>query len=290
MSRVYTFLLISLFFAPKIVWADLAADFRCIKKLNNSSKAVLLKEMDRRFVNVKGFKANFKQESRMLAGTGAVQNEGTVNFKKPGKMNWRYVSPSQLFISNGETIWFYQPGEGEDDSGEVTLIDFFKAFSSETPGSFLLGLGSLSKDFRLHSGCETKAGYAVKLTPIVEDENLQEFYLLVRKWDNVAIGAKIVDFTENETIIRFYNIKTNPAQRESDFNFIIPKGVFVDDHRVSRSFRTKRAKAKESKRLEQYKESAKPKELEDSVPQTNKSETKKHFKEESLIPETTRVR
>ena len=113
----------------------------------------------------------------------------------------------------------------------MTLIDFSSAFTSETPGSFLLGLGTLAKDFDLVTGCETGAGYLAELKPKVEDENLEEFHLLVRKHDNVSLGAKIVDFSENETIIRFHNLRINPGLEDSSFNFDIPRGVFIEDHR-----------------------------------------------------------
>ncbi len=238
------------FLSPPAV-AQLNDDFVCIKKLGASSRGALLAEMDRRFENVRGFTATFRQESRMLAGTGSVANQGKVSFLKPGRMYWQYENPLQLFISNAETVWYYQPdGDSlEAGGGEITLIDFERAFSSETPGSFLLGLGALSKDFKMVSGCETKKGYSVKLRPIVEDENLEEFFLLVRKWDNVAIGAKIVDFSENETIIRFYNIKTNTGLKRSFFDYKIPRGVYVDDRRQKRSPRAAR-RASQSDKLD----------------------------------------
>jgi chaperone LolA len=208
-------------------------DFQCKKDLGGSARKALLAAMDKRFLGISGFSADFTQLSRMLAGTRTVSNSGRVSFLKPGRMNWVYQEPRQRFISDGKTVWFYQPEmeNGQEKGGEVTLIDFSSAFTSETPGSFLLGLGTLAKDFNLVTGCETGAGYLAELKPKVEDENLEEFHLLVRKHDNVSLGAKIVDFSENETIIRFHNLRINPGLEDSSFNFDIPRGVFVEDHR-----------------------------------------------------------
>jgi len=212
-------------------------DFQCEKELGPASRNALLSAMDKRYLGISGFSADFTQLSRMLAGTRTVSNSGQVSFLKPGRMNWVYQEPRQKFISDGKTVWFYQPEMegGVEKGGEVTLVDFSAAFSTETPGSFLLGLGTLAKDFRLVTGCETGAGYLAELKPVVEDENLEEFHLLVRKHDNVALGAKVVDFSENETIIRFHNLRINPGLRDESFGFEIPRGVFVEDRRTRSS-------------------------------------------------------
>ena len=96
------------------------------------------------------FKAHFVQES-MVKSLGKKQvSEGTVSFKKPGKMRWTYQKPfKQEIISDGKTLWNYRP---EDQ--QVMVSQMSQAVQGKVPSTFLAGLGNLKLDFQVRWGKE----------------------------------------------------------------------------------------------------------------------------------------
>ena len=108
-----------------------------------------------------------------------------------------------------------------------------KAFKSDLPVSFLLGVGRLGENFSLTKACKSEAGTVLNLEAKKPDPNLQEFYLLVDRDKQIPIGAKIVDFGGNETSISFQDVELNTALEDSKFSFDIPRGTDVIDQRIS---------------------------------------------------------
>lgn len=56
-----------------------------------------------------GFGCRFEQKIYYQDG-GRQQYEGTLEIAKPDKFRWQYLKPyEQLYVSNGDGIWFYEP-------------------------------------------------------------------------------------------------------------------------------------------------------------------------------------
>lgn len=71
----------------------------------------VLTEIQNRYEKTTDIEANFIQE---YIGKGMKQpnrGEGKVYLKKKGMMRWDYTTPHQKLISDGHTLWFYQPDE-----------------------------------------------------------------------------------------------------------------------------------------------------------------------------------
>lgn len=207
------------------VASALEESFVCAKSFEN---AQILDLVEARYENIKSLSAKFKQESSFLGFAEKSESEGEVYFKKPGQMDWQYSTPEiQRFVSNGKTLWFYQP-----DLEQVTLSTFKESFSSELPVSFLLGIGSLHKTFTFKKSCLTAEGkILLELLPKTEDQSVQEFSLLVSSSDYLPQGAKIVDAGGNQTSIIMDKLVQNADLGNLDFNFEIPRGVDVIDQR-----------------------------------------------------------
>ena len=65
-------------------------------------------------------------------------------------MRWEFTDPRQLVVADGSALWLYQPSERQ-----VIKTPFQYAFNSQTPISFLTGVGRLEKDFSVHLQGET---------------------------------------------------------------------------------------------------------------------------------------
>jgi len=187
----------------------------------------LLEGVEEAYKKTTSLSAEFVQNSLFIGLEKQEASKGTVDFFRPGKMNWNYLQPTpQQFISDGSTIYFYQPS-----LNQVTLSSFKQSFSSDLPVTFLLGLGSLRSSFEAQGICKGENGTIIKLAPKSEDAALSSFFLLVDKKALTPLGAKVVDLGGNETTITLISPRFNADIPASRFDFRIPKGVDVIDNR-----------------------------------------------------------
>ena len=154
------------------------------------------------------------------------KGEGKVYFKKKGMMRWDYRIPNQKIISNGLTLWYYQPEENQ-----VLIYDLSKVGKEKTPWAFLAGEGDLSRDFNLVNSNESIAEkedyFVLELTPKEAYPALARLVLTVDKKAYYVVQADVFDELGNVTRTRFIDIKTNVALSNSLFNFTIPPGTEV---------------------------------------------------------------
>jgi outer membrane lipoprotein carrier protein len=173
----------------------------------------------------KDFKAHFFQES-MIKSLGKKQKaEGEVFFKKPGKMRWIYTDPyKQEIISDGRTLWTYRP-----EDKQVVVARMAQAFQSQTPTTFLAGLGNLKRDFRARFAQKPSPGkdYFLEMTPLETQGSLEKLFLQVDDKNFHILSAKIQDVMGNVTEIRFTDIHFDNHLPDDLFTFSPPPGVEV---------------------------------------------------------------
>ncbi len=171
------------------------------------------------------FKAHFVQES-MVKSLGKKQSsEGTVTFKKPGKMRWTYQKPfKQEIISDGKTLWSYRP-----EDKQVMVSQMSQAVQGKVPSTFLAGIGNLKLDFQVRWGKEPspKENYFLELTPNEFQGSLEKLFLLIDRENFRILQAKIQDVMGNTTQISFSKIQFDNRLSDSLFNFTPPQGVEV---------------------------------------------------------------
>ncbi len=171
------------------------------------------------------YKANFAQES-LIKTLGKKQlAEGVVYFKKPGKMRWIYRKPTrQEIISDGKTLWTYQP-----ENKQVVVSPMTQAFQSKAPSTFLAGVGNLKKDFQARFLQEPTpaTNYYLELTPIEAQGSLEKLFLTVERDSFKILQAKVQDAMGNITQIHFSKIQFNNNLSDSLFRFTPPKDAEV---------------------------------------------------------------
>jgi len=102
----------------------------------------LAQAVDTHYNRLKSMQAEFIETYR---GAGMERTEsGTLSLKKPGKMRWEYRSPKEkLFLSDGQTAWFYVP-----DDRQARKIPVKKLDDLRSPLAFLLGKTKLEKELQ----------------------------------------------------------------------------------------------------------------------------------------------
>jgi len=186
----------------------------------------VLSEIQNRYEKTNDFEANFVQEYVSKVMRQPNRGEGKVYFKKKGMMRWDYTVPNQKLISDGHTLWYYQPEEKQ-----VLVSDVSSVLKEKTPLSFLAGEGNLRRDFNIlnlnESVSEKEDNYILELTPKDPLATLTKLILTVDKKTYYAVQADVFDGLGNVTRTRFIDIKTNIGRSNSFFHFTIPPGTEV---------------------------------------------------------------
>jgi outer membrane lipoprotein carrier protein len=186
----------------------------------------VMAEIQKRYETTNDFEAGFVQEYIGKVMKRVQKGEGKVYFKKKGMMRWDYRIPDQKLISNGHTLWYYQPEEKQ-----VFVSDVSKVLKEKTPLAFLAGEGDLRRDFDLvrftESSSQKDATFVVELSPKEPNPALAKLTLTVDKKTYQVIQSDVFDELGNVTRTRFMDIKTNVNLSNSLFQFTIPPGTEV---------------------------------------------------------------
>ncbi len=181
-------------------------------------------KLQARYDSTAGFRADFRQEVESATLGQKVAARGHVYFRKPGRMRWEFVEPEQLMVSDGKTFWLYQPAEKQ-----VLKTPFQSAFQSNTPVSFLLGIGRIDQDFTASLTKETQETYSLRLLAKKDPEAIGSLDLEVTTKTFDIIQATITDPLGNTTRLWFSNIDRKAPLTDELFLFTIPSGVDVVD-------------------------------------------------------------
>jgi outer membrane lipoprotein carrier protein len=186
----------------------------------------VLVEIQKRYETTADFEAQFVQEYVGKVMQRPQKGEGQVYFKKKGMMRWDYQTPNQELISNGQTLWYYQPEENQ-----VFVSQLSRIIKERTPLAFLAGEGNLSQEFNLvqwnEDASQKEGNYVVELAPKEPNPTLAKLILTVDPKTFTVTQADVIDELGNVTRTRFMNIKTNVSHPDSFFNFTIPPGTDV---------------------------------------------------------------
>ena len=140
----------------------------------------VLAEMQSRYEKTNDLEAGFLQEYIGKVMKKSQKGEGKVYFKKKGMMRWDYKIPNQKLISNGHTLWYYQPEENQ-----VFVSDVAKVLRERTPLAFLAGEGEVSRDFNVINFSETVSQkedtFVLELAPKEPNAALSKLTLTVDK-------------------------------------------------------------------------------------------------------------
>jgi outer membrane lipoprotein carrier protein len=181
----------------------------------------VLDRLQHHYRDTNSFSAKFNEEVATV-GAPVRKRQGTVSFRKPGRMRWDFDDPEkQTIVSDGETLYSYDP-----DLNQVVETPLKQALKSSSATSFLLGIGNINRDF--------KAAFAHPATPtglvdLILDAKTGGYKIEVGldpKTYNL-MTLTLTDQLGDVTRIAFSDIHDNVELPDSSFAFKAPPGADI---------------------------------------------------------------
>ena len=187
----------------------------------------LLRLIQKQYQTIRSFSGHFIQSSnRADTKTGPKTAEGLVSYKRPGKMRWLYKAPEeQLLVTNGQTMWLYDPFL------ENVTVQKLEKITEGTALSFLLGLGKLQVDFINREISKNlligQDGLIVELEPKKSTANLAFIQLNVHPVTYNLQAIALMDQQDNYRTIQLMNMKYNLEIEDNFFEFTVKNDMEV---------------------------------------------------------------
>ena len=183
--------------------------------------------IQKQYQSILSFSGHFIQSSHYAdTKTGPKKAEGLISYKRPGKMRWLYDKPEeQLLVTNGQTMWLYDP------LLENVTIQKLEKITEGTALSFLLGLANLQTDF-IHRGITKNLpigedGLILELKPIKTTANLAFIQLNVNPKTYNLQAIALMDQQDNYRTIKLIKMKYNLEIEDNFFEFKVTNDMEV---------------------------------------------------------------
>jgi len=182
--------------------------------------------LQKRYESAKDFSADIVQTTRSVAfGSEASEQmttRGTVVFAKPGKMRWSYDEPDpSLVVSDGETLWIYDPVFHEAQKLPAT-----EGYLSGAAIQFLMGEGKLERDFEISALRCDKSVAELRLKPR-KPSSYEKLEVRVNPQTGDLLETTVFFVLGNVTDVAFSNIQLDTEPAASVFRFDPPADVRV---------------------------------------------------------------
>ena len=178
--------------------------------------AALARKVQAFYESTKDLQARFVQTYTYAALGRRQVSRGTLEVKKPGRMRWDYQSPTVKSIAvNGSRLVQWEP-----EANQAFVDERFDATAMSAAVTFLLGKGSLEKEFLLAPG----EGGTLELRPRTPDARVARVVLTVGA-DGEVTRTQVVDGQGNVNDIAFEGIRRNAGIPDARFDIAIPAGA-----------------------------------------------------------------
>ena len=168
------------------------------------------------YESTRDLRARFVQTYTYAALGRKQVSKGALEVKKPGKMRWDYESPTTKTIAvNGSRLVQWEP-----EANQAYVDEKFDATAMSAAVTFLLGTGSLEKEFHLSAG----EGGALVLRPRKPDPRVETVTLTVGP-DGEVTRTVVVDGQGNRNDIAFEDIRRNVGIADARFEIALPAGT-----------------------------------------------------------------
>jgi outer membrane lipoprotein carrier protein len=182
-------------------------------------------KVDQRYDRMHTLKARFDET---YTGAGMSRTEsGTLLLKKPGRMRWDYDQPRpKLFLTDGQSAWFYVPGERQARRTPVKQLDDLRS-----PLRYLLGKTKLEKELDgLSLAPDQKpvspSDVVLRGVPKGMRDRVSQTLLEVAP-DGLIQRIVVEELDGSVTEFRFLQQQENVEIPDQQFRFVPPPGVEV---------------------------------------------------------------
>ena len=184
-----------------------------------AADAAAVTTVERAIAALDAVRAEFVQELIDRDGKTSDRAVGTLYLKKPGRFRWDYTQPKQLIVSDGETLWLYDP---ELEQATVRKV---KDTLSQTPAMLLAGETHVRDSFEVTAEGRDGDLDWVRLVPRKSDTDFKQLRL------GFAGGnlkrMEFADKLNQLTRIELTRVERNAKLPDSLFHFVAPAGVDV---------------------------------------------------------------
>ena len=211
------------FFLLLSVGALIFADSSLKPAAQSKEEDQVIESLQKSYDSSIDFTAEFRQETELKTLSRNLKARGKLYFKRPGRMLWRYEEPKgQFVLADGKSLYYYQP-----EQRQIIKSPLKNAFRSDIPLSFLLGIGSLKRDFKVSLKGLEQGHYVLQLGPKGELGGVGEITLGIDRDKFDILWARIRDAAGNVTTLRFSDMRKGIGLKDSLFRLQVPDGVDV---------------------------------------------------------------
>jgi chaperone LolA len=164
--------------------------------------------------------AEFSQTVVDRGGKRIQQASGNLQFSRPGKFRWTYRAPyEQLIVGDGTKLWIF-----DKDLNQVTARKLDDALGA-SPAALLAGDNAIEKNFDLKNVAAKDGLEWLEATPKSNETTFERIRMGFKGADLDTMELK--DQFGQLTVIRFTDLKRNPALSPDLFTFTPPQGADV---------------------------------------------------------------
>jgi outer membrane lipoprotein carrier protein len=185
----------------------------------------VVRDLETAYGRMTDLRAEFTQTAFNKSLNQTIPAQGTVYFKKGGKLRWEYTEPTpQEIVSDGKQLWVYTPS-----LNQVNVGDAPEALAGPA-GSFLAGLGRLRAEFSVRflnpaQPTDAEGNWVLDLEPKQPLPTLARLILSVDAKTWAVRKAVVYDQFENTVTMRLTKVAINSSLPDRLFTFVVPKGV-----------------------------------------------------------------
>lgn len=181
----------------------------------------VLDKLEKKYTG-KSFEAYFDQVTTMAALGLEDESSGKVWFSHPGKMRWQYLLPHHHeYITDGETLWFYQPLENQVQIGKAE-----EAFKNGAGGNFLSDFSMVRLNYTCSVKEQSESDITLKLIPKKPSSAVMAIEIQLGLSDFII--HQVTTWNQQKDITRFKFTKIHFAESHpAMFSFTPPEGTVV---------------------------------------------------------------
>lgn len=189
-----------------------------------NGKDAVLERIQKAYEGIKDIKGSFVQKSHIRDIKRTDIFKGTLMIKMPDKMRWQYSGENkhniEVIINDGEMIIF-QKNEKQAFKGRFDTETYGQA-----PIALLGGLGSIEKEFNIVS-----QDGKLLLRPKKLMGNIVSVEITPSDKEFPISTLSIIDNRSNRIDITIRDVTVNTGLADSAFDFSLPKGASLYEHK-----------------------------------------------------------
>jgi outer membrane lipoprotein carrier protein len=191
-----------------------------------------LKAIEKKYSQTSALSATVQKTLKLKMLEQEKKYEGILEIKKPGMFRLEFDKPEKsLAITDGKTIWVatYPTDPDLDNTVRVIRSTNQERIQSQALITFLLGKGSLLKEFTIQSVNKDKETATYTLVPKTKNDDVEKLQLAVNTKKNEIDEIKYWDALDNETVLTLDSTKFDQDIKADRFQYTPPKGAEVTD-------------------------------------------------------------